>query len=102
MKTGMLSNGLRYISILVLETFSGPKLISLRKKKNKNLLLYSRIFNTVATESGGTPVNICITKSIFVQGPLYRNIRNSTIILQLKQFNYQFLGGGGIKTESII
>jgi len=69
MKIGILSNGLLYISILVLESFSGCKLISFRKKKNKNVPLYSRIFHTVATESGGTPVNMCITKSIFVQGP---------------------------------
>jgi len=90
MKIGILSNGLRYISILVLESFSGCKF---RKKKNKNFLLYSCIFNTVATESGGTPVNICITKSIFVHGPVYLNTKNSAIIFQLKQLNYPFLEG---------
>ena len=77
MKIGILSNGLRYISIIVLESFSGCKLISFRKQKNKNLLRYSRIFNTVTTESGSTGVNICITKSIFVQGPVYLNIKKT-------------------------
>jgi hypothetical protein len=41
---------LRYISIIVLETSSDCKLISFRKQNNKKFLLYSRIFNPVATK----------------------------------------------------
>jgi hypothetical protein len=66
MNIGIPSKGLPYISIMELESFNGCKLISFRKQKNKKIFLFSLIYNTVATESGGMGVNICITKSILV------------------------------------